>query len=178
MTKNPTSIVILTAVLAIGVLGSLGLGFPSMAYAEKPVTQIIPITVDPDYGATSTFVVDNVECKIATKGEETMVNWCNASATMDKVQFEDLIANFETYFANWSVLLSAIGENPLDFDQILVNFETGLLIEQIEDSLSISHPEITLPEDYRNKSVAMEWSIQNNDGEETSQTKIFMEIEY
>jgi len=44
--------------------------------------------------------------------------------------------------------------------------------------MSISHPELTFPEDYENKSVAMEWNIQNNEGVETSQTKLFMEIEF
>ena len=55
---------------------------------------------------------------------------------------------------------------------IIVEYEIGLLTNEIEAA------GFDLPEDYENKSVAMEWSTQNNDGVETSQTKLFMEIEF
>lgn len=60
-------------------------------YAAAPTKQIIPIVVDPDYGSTSTFNVDKVECQTKTKDGITTIDWCKATATMDKVQLGDFL---------------------------------------------------------------------------------------
>jgi hypothetical protein len=147
------------------------------AYAEKPVKATIPITVDEDYGDTSTF--DNIEvtCKISTRGDVTTVNSCEATAIMDKTQLDALI-NGGLNPTNWELLLSAIQSNPLDFDKILVEYEVGLLTNEIDAYLGTLDPVLALPEDYEEKSVTLEFSIQNNEGVETEQTKVVIAIEY
>ena len=108
MTRKLMLGAIVAVVFSLGVLGTLNPGTDTdnvktsnadvsqnyatsmMAFAEKPVKEIILINVNPDYGSTSSFVIDDVTCQTSTKDGETKVNWCKATAIMDKTEFEFL----------------------------------------------------------------------------------------
>jgi hypothetical protein len=148
-----------------------------MAFADSSSNGIISLTVNPDYGATSTFDVNSVKCKTTTKNLQTTVKWCKATATMSKPKFQDFVTA-ATIPTNWNALVQAIEASPTDFDKILVNYEIGLLTQEIQNSLSTQYPGITLPSDYKHKSVDMEWTVQKNKGVETSETELSMEIDF
>ena len=147
------------------------------AYAEKPLQEIVPVDVSgTEYGSGSTFDITMVECKISTKGGVTTVNWCKATGIMDKVDFLTCLEDNLSCLAVFSVILDDIfDEEPgVDFDKAIVEWEVEQLTNTINSSLAIDHPGIIIP-DYKEKSVELEMSVQN-DG--SSQTKAVVGIEY
>ncbi len=147
-------------------------------YVNIDDKKLLDIEVDPEFGDTSSFNIEEVKCKVQKNNHETKVKWCKAIAIQDKAELLDLIDNTFSDIANLTLLIDAIESSPEDYDAFIVAYETGLLEVEIQNYLSTLHPPITLPGDFKNKSVAMEWSLQNNGGTETSQTKLFMKIEY
>ncbi len=199
MIRKLTLGTIAAAVLAIGVLGVTNLGTSAdyaeavdiktsedisnsdasyLAFADKPKNRIIPIEVDPDYGDTSSFDIDKVKCKVYKKHGQMNVDWCKATATMNKVDLLELIDMGPDSIEDFEALINAISANPTDFDKIIVDYETALLTIEIQNHLDTLDPPITLPDDYKSKSVAMKWTVQNDGGVETSQTKLVMKINY
>ena len=194
MTKKLKLGSIITAVLAIGLLGAFSSGINTnnledanmassqidnavsyMAYAEKPVQEIVLVDVSgTDYGSGSTFDITMVECKISTKGGVTTVNWCKATGIMNKVEFEDCLINPEICFLIFFEVFEDIIAEGADFDKALVEFEVEHLTDTIDGILTATYPGIIIPE-YEEKSVELEMSVQN-DG--SSQTKVVVGIEY
>ena len=147
MTRKLILGAIVAVVFSLGILGTLNLGTNTdnvktadvdvsqnhatsiMAFADKPVKLNIPINVNPDYGSTSSFTIEDVECQTSTKDGETKVDWCKATAIMDKTELEFLIQGGFSSIENLEVLIAAIEANPLDFDMILVEYEIGLLLK-------------------------------------------------
>jgi hypothetical protein len=163
------------AVFAIALIGMIA----SPAFAEKPTQTIVPVDVNlTDYGSGSTFDVEKVECKISTKGSETTVNWCKATLMQNKVTFETCLADPETCFVAFFDVLNAIFIAGADYDMVLVEWEVEQLTDTIDTILETDHPGIVIPEDYEEKSVELEFSINNDGGTETSQTKVVVGIEY
>ena len=197
MTRKLTLGTIVTAVLAIGVLGSIGLGLNAsnaneissqngyfvthVAFAEKPTQEIITIDVSgSDYGSLSSFDIDTVECKISTKGSETKLNWCKATAIQDKTVFEatlsalfGLVGGEDDGSDLWAFLTAVLGD-PENYAQYAIEYETDQLSDTLDGILASEYPGIIIPEVYK-KSVELEMSIENGG---SAQTKAVVGIEY
>ena len=146
------------------------------AFAEKPSQEIIVVDVsNTDYGSGSTFDIQKVECKISTKDGETEVNWCKATGIQNKI---DLVACLEdnlSCFTDFFGVLETIFETGADYDKALVEWEVEQLTNTI-DTILVDDLGYSIPEDYKEKTV--ELGVQNNEGTETSQTKVVVAIEY
>ena len=200
MTRKLTLGTIVTVVLAIGVIGSLNYGIGTsdektfsmeslsndntivnMAFAEKPHRGIIPISVDPEFGMGSAFDVNDVKCKISHGKKHGVVTaevkWCKAKATLDRIEIPELLESGLDP-ENFQDLLDAIQSSPGNFDEFVVAFEFELLTTQIQNHLDTLNPPITLPEDFKKKSIKIDMSTKNKKGVETTQTKLLMMIEY
>ena len=164
------------AVFAIAMIGMIA---PSPAFAEKPIQEIVPVDVSTtDYGSGSTFDVEMVECKISTNDSEKTVNWCKATLIQNKITMESCFSDPETCFLAFVDVLNAVFAAGVDYDKVLVEWEVEQLTDTIDTILESDHPGIIIPEDYKEKSVELEFSINNDGGTETSQTKVVVGIEY
>jgi len=144
--------------------------------------------VRPEFGSGSTFDIENVQCQISQKEIEiddiseieTTVDWCKATGIMNKVDFADCLETGLTCFVVFADLFESVFAEGADFDKALVEFEVEQLTDEIEfvtgpgDTMD-TIPDIVFPEDFKNKSVELEMSVQN-DG--SSQTKVVVGIEY
>ena len=173
MTKIRICGIVVFAIAMIGMIGS------SPAFAAKPVQEIVPVDVSStDYGSGSTFDVENVECKISTKDSETTVNWCKATLIQNKITWETCLEDPETCFLAFQDIFLAVLEGGADYDKVLVEWEVEQLTDTIDTILETDYPGIIIPEDYEKKSVELEFSVNNDGGTETSQTKVVVGIEY
>ena len=86
---------------------------------------------------------------------------------------EDEFSCFTDFFG----VLQTILETGADYDKALVEWEVEQLTNTI-DTILVDDLGYSIPEDYKEKSVELELSIQNNEGIETSQTKVVVAIEY
>lgn len=189
----------IVAILAIGVLGSFGSGInisenntssqnanmPYMAFAEKPVQEIVDITAnvtETDYAENSTFLLESVECKISTKNSETTVNWCKATAIQNGTAFGELLDNPETFLSEFPVFFSALFEaitTGESIETIIVGYEVGTLKSEIDPILESEYPGIIIPDDWEIMAVSTVFSlISDEPNEPIEQTKAVVEIEY
>lgn len=169
------------------------------AYAASPNHMILTIQGDmgmymTNYGLGSGFDIETIECKIFTKNGAMDVSHCKAIGFIDREDFVEEISSIfplittvatQTILPNNEMtseeeliedLFECMLEFPEYFDACLVEYETERLAYTIEGILDDGG--YVVPEDYSEKSVELEMSIQNDGETETPDTKVVVTIEY
>lgn len=200
MTTKTTLGSTIVAILAIGVLGSLGSGInnsdinnasthnvnmPFMAFAEKPVQEIVDITVnvtETEYAENSTFLLESVECKISTKAGDTTVNWCKATAIQNSTAFGELFPNGTSILEDFTLFFQALFEaieTGERIESIIVGYHVETLKSEIDPILEDEYPGIIIPEEWEEMAVSTEFSLTSDEpNDPIEQTKAVVEIEY
>ena len=146
-----------------------------------------------EYGFGSGFDIETIECKIFTKNGAMDVTHCKAIGFIDRENFEaELGSIFPVITAvatqaiqplNGSTeeeliedLFSCILADFPFFDACVVEYEVERLTYAIDGILTAAG--YVVPEDYSEKSVELEMSIQNDGETETPDTKVVVTIEY
>ena len=146
-----------------------------------------------EYGAVSGFDIDNIECKVFTKNGAMDVSHCKATGFIDRANFVDEITSIFSIFsavASQAIqplngateeeliedLFECIFNNPNYFDACVVEYEVERLTYAIDGILTGNG--YVVPQDYAEKSVELEMSIQNDGYTETPETKVVVTIEY
>ena len=168
------------------------------AYAASPNHVIVTIQGDggidmTEYGFGSGFDIETIECKIFTKNGAMDVTHCKAIGFIDR---ENFVAELGSIFPvitavatqaiqplNGSTeeeliedLFSCILDDFAFFDACVVEYEVERLTYAIDGILTDEG--YVVPEDYSEKSVELEMSIQNDGETETPDTKVVVTIEY
>ena len=168
------------------------------AYAESPNHIMVTIQgdggiVSTDYGLGSGFDIETIECKIFTKNGAMDVTHCKATGFIDRDNFVGEIGSIFPVLSavaaqvvqpnNGSTeeeliedLFECMLNDPTFFDACVVEYEVERLTYTIDGILTDEG--YVVPEDYSEKSVELEMSIQNDDGSETADTKVVVTIEY
>jgi hypothetical protein len=168
------------------------------AYAESPNHMTVTIQgdggmYDTEYGFGSGFDIETIECKIFTKNGAMDVTHCKAIGFIDRENFFDEIGSIFPLFSAVAAqtiiqnemtseeeliedLFECIFTDPSFFDACVVEYEVERLTYTLGDILDDKG--YVVPEDYEEKSVELEMSIQNDGGSETPDTKVVVTIEY
>ena len=168
------------------------------AYAASPNHVIVTIQGDggidmTEYGFGSGFDIETIECKIFTKNGAMDVTHCKAIGFIDRENFVDelgFIFPVITAVATQAIqplngsteeeliedLFTCILDDFAFFDACVVEYEVERLTYAIDGILTAAG--YVVPEDYSEKSVELEMSIQNDGETETPDTKVVVTIEY
>ena len=168
------------------------------AYAASPNHVIVTIQGDggidmTEYGFGSGFDIETIECKIFTKNGAMDVTHCKAIGFIDRENFEEELGSIFpviTAVATQAIqplngsteeeliedLFSCILADFPFFDACVVEYEVERLTYAIDGILTAAG--YVVPEDYSEKSVELEMSVQNDGGSETADTKVVVTIEY
>ena len=169
------------------------------AYAASPNHMMVLIQGDggivppTDYGLGSGFDIEKIECKIFTKKGAMDVTHCKATGFIDRENFVEEIGsilpllgavaaqtlqlnNGSTEEELIEELFECMFNDPALFDVCVVEYEVERLTHTIDSILTGEG--FVVPEDYSEKSVELEMSIQNDGVSETPDTKVVVTIEY
>lgn len=169
------------------------------AYAASPNHMMITIQgmggmYMTEYGFGSGFDIDKIECKIFTKNGAMDVTHCKATGFIDRDNFVEEIGSIFPLLGAVAAqivqqnnemsdeeeliedLFECIFTTPEFFDACVVEYEVERLTYTID--VILTDGGYVVPEDYSEKSVELEMSIQNDGGSETPDTKVVVTIEY
>ena len=199
MTRKITLGTIVAAVFAIGVLGAISFG-ANTDYAETANIETsqngnagfyvafaddddeILIIPDPLFGNGTGFIIDEITCEIDRYDGDVIVEECELEATLSNNNLADVIASGGAFGSDEFEALGFLIENaetyPPNFDEILIEFEIGLLTNQIQGYLDTLDPPIVLPDEIEEQSLELKMSIEDDDGERTVETTLSIEVEF